>query len=113
MRKDLLHNRTLSSCVTSSNWLDETPQALLDYVHALIRLLELSQDSGASQDDAQVAELLRGVPILIGLLPASIRDPMGSGQSIAVATMIIGLIHQLDKAALEAAPTGLLSSQRS
>lgn len=68
----------------------------------MIRLPELSQDSGASQDDAQVAELeelLRGVPKLIGLLPAIIRDPIDSRQSIAVATMITGLTRQLDKVA--------------
>jgi hypothetical protein len=78
----------------------------------MTRLPELSQDSGASQDDAQVAEfeeLLRGVPKLIGLLPAIARDPMDARQSIAVATMITGLTRQLDKAA----PTSLVSRWRS
>jgi nuclear pore complex protein Nup98-Nup96 len=76
----------------------------------MTRLPELSQDSGASQDDAQVAEfeeLLRGVPKLIGLLPAIARDPMDARQSIAVATMITGLTRQLDKAA----PTSLKPKQ--
>jgi nuclear pore complex protein Nup98-Nup96 len=68
----------------------------------MIRLPELNQDSGDSQDDAQVAELeelLRGVPKLIGLLPAIIRDSIDARQSIAVATMITGLTRQLNKAA--------------
>lgn len=85
-------------------------KAFLEYAHAMTRLPELSQDSGASQDDAQVAEfeeLLRGVPKLIGLLPAIARDPMDARQSIAVATMITGLTRQLDKAA----PTSLKPKQ--
>ncbi|KAI9465711.1 nuclear protein 96-domain-containing protein [Lactarius psammicola] len=77
-------------------------KAFLDYAHAMTRLPELSQDSRASQDDAQIAELeelLRGVPKLIGLLPAIVRDPIDVRQSVAVATMITGLTRQLDKAA--------------
>lgn len=88
-----------------------TPQVFLEYAHAMTRLPELSQDSGASQDDAQVAELeelLRGVPKLIGLLPTIARDPMDARQSIAMATMITGLTRQLDKAA----PTSLVSRWR-
>lgn len=68
----------------------------------MIRLPELNQDSGDSQDDVQVAELeelVRGVPKLIGLLPAIIRDSTDARQSIAVATMITGLTRQLNKAA--------------
>ncbi len=77
------------------------PQAFLDYAHAMTRLPELSQDSGALQDDAQVAEreeLLRGVPKLIGLLPAIVRDQLDVRQSVAVAMMITGLTRQLDRA---------------
>lgn len=77
-------------------------KVFLDYAHAMTRLPELSQDSRASQDDVQVAELeelLRGVPKLIGLLPAIVRDPIDARQSVAVATMITGLTRQLDKAA--------------
>ncbi|KAH9006574.1 nuclear protein 96-domain-containing protein [Lactarius hatsudake] len=77
-------------------------KAFLDYAHAMIRLPELNQDSRASQDDAQAAELeelLRGVPKLIGLLPAIVRDPIDVRQSVAVAIMITGLTRQLDKAA--------------
>lgn len=68
----------------------------------MTRLSELNQDSRVPQDEAQVAELdelLRGVPKLIGLLPAIIRDPVDPRQSVAVATMITGLTRQLDKAA--------------
>jgi nuclear pore complex protein Nup98-Nup96 len=85
-------------------------KAFLEYAHAMTRLPELNQDSGALQDDAQVAELeelLRGVPKLIGLLPAIARDPMDARQSIAVATMITGLTRQLDKVA----PTSLKPKQ--
>ena len=68
----------------------------------MTRLPELSQDSRASNDEAQVAELeelLRGVPKLIGLLPAIVRDPIDARQNVAVATMITRLTRQLDKAA--------------
>ena len=67
----------------------------------MTRLPELNQDWRVPQDEAQVAELdelLRGVPKLIGLLPAIIRDPVDPRQSVAVATMITGLTRQLDKA---------------
>jgi nuclear pore complex protein Nup98-Nup96 len=78
----------------------------------MTRLPELSQDARSSQDEAQVAELedlLRGVPKLIGLLPAIVRDPIDARQNVAVATMITGLTRQLDKAA----PMALVSRWRS
>ena len=101
----------MTSCATVLTENKHPPQAFLEYAHAMTRLPELSQDSGASQDDAQVAELeelLRGIPKLIELLPAIARDPMDARQSIAVATMITGLTRQLDKAA----PTSLVSRWR-
>ncbi|KAI0249206.1 nuclear protein 96-domain-containing protein [Lactifluus subvellereus] len=76
-------------------------KAFLDYAHAMTRLPELVQNSGASRDGSQVAELeelARGIPKLIGLLPTIVRDPADARHSVAVATMITGLTRQLDKA---------------
>jgi hypothetical protein len=74
----------------------------------MTRLPELIQDSRtASRDDdddgsqAQVAELeelTRTIPKLIGLLPAMVRDQADVRQNVAVATMISGLTRQLDNA---------------
>ena len=67
----------------------------------MTRLPELIQDLRASQDSSQLTELeelARGIPKLIGVLPAMVRDPTDARQSVAVATMITGLTHQLDKA---------------
>jgi nuclear pore complex protein Nup98-Nup96 len=67
----------------------------------MTRLPELIQDLRESQDDSQIAELeelTRGIPKLIGLLPAMVRDPADARHSVAVATMITGLTLQLDRA---------------
>jgi len=67
----------------------------------MTRLPELIQDLRVSQDNSQLAELeelVRGIPKLIGVLPAMVRDPTDARQSVAVATMITGLTRQLDKA---------------
>ena len=67
----------------------------------MTRLPELIQDLRSSQDSSQVAELeelARGIPKLIGVLPAMVRDPRDARQSVAVATMITGLTLQLDRA---------------
>lgn len=67
----------------------------------MTRLPELIQDLRISQDNSQLAELeelARGIPKLIGVLPAMVRDPTDARQSVAVATMITGLTRQLDKA---------------
>jgi len=67
----------------------------------MTRLPELIQDLRASQDSSQLAELeelARGIPKLIGVLPAMVRDPTDARQSVAVATMITGLTIQLDRA---------------
>ena len=67
----------------------------------MMRLPELIQDLRVSQDESQAAELeelARGIPKLIGLLPAMVRDPADARQSVAVATMMTGLTRQLDKA---------------
>jgi nuclear pore complex protein Nup98-Nup96 len=77
----------------------------------MTRLPELIQDLRVSEDNSQVAELeelARGIPKLIGILPAIIRDPADSRQSVAVATMITGLTRQLDKAL----PQTLVSLER-
>jgi len=65
----------------------------------MTRLPELIQDLRASHDGPQVAELeelMRSVPKLIGLLPAMVRDPADARHSVAVATMISRLTGQLD-----------------
>jgi nuclear pore complex protein Nup98-Nup96 len=67
----------------------------------MTRLPELIQDLRASQDSSQVAELeelARGIPKLIGLLPGTVRDPADARQSVAVATMITGLTRQMNRA---------------
>jgi nuclear pore complex protein Nup98-Nup96 len=47
---------------------------------------------------AELEELARSIPKLIGLLPTIVRDPTDARHSVAVATMITGLTRQLDKA---------------
>ena len=67
----------------------------------MTRLPELIQDLRASQDGSQLSELeelARGIPKLIGVLPAMVRDPTDARQSVAVTTMINALTLQLDKA---------------
>jgi len=76
-------------------------KAFLDYAHSMTRLPELIQDLRVSQDSLQLAELeelARGIPKLIGVLPAMVRDPTDARQSVAVTTMITGLTLQLDRA---------------
>jgi nuclear pore complex protein Nup98-Nup96 len=78
------------------------PQVFLDYAHAMTRLPELIQDLRASQEDssqvAELEELTRTIPKLIGLLPAMVRDQADVRQNVAVATMISGLTRHLDNA---------------
>jgi nuclear pore complex protein Nup98-Nup96 len=67
----------------------------------MTRLPELIQDLRASQDGLQLSELeelARGIPKLIGVLPAMVRDPTDARQNVAVTTMINALTLQLDKA---------------
>jgi hypothetical protein len=67
----------------------------------MTRLPELIQDLRASQNTSHVAELdelTRTVPKLIGLLPALVRDQGDVRQNVAVANMISGLTRQLDYA---------------
>jgi len=74
-------------------------KAFLDYAYAMTRLPELIQDLRAPHDGPQVAELeelMRSIPKLIGLLPAMVRDPADARHSVAVATMINRLTRQLD-----------------
>jgi nuclear pore complex protein Nup98-Nup96 len=75
----------------------------LDYAHAMTRLPELIQDvQAASLQDgshlAELEELTRSVPRLIGQLPTIVRDPTDARHHVAVATMITGLTRQLDRA---------------
>jgi len=76
------------------------PQVFLDYAHAMTRLPELIQDLRASQEDgsqvAELEEMTRTIPKLIGLLPAMVRDQADARQNVAVATMISGLTRHLD-----------------
>jgi nuclear pore complex protein Nup98-Nup96 len=78
------------------------PQVFLDYAHAMTRLPELIQDLRASQEDssqvAELEELTRTIPKLMGLLPAMVRDQADVRQNVAVATMISGLTRHLDNA---------------
>ena len=66
----------------------------------MTRLPELIQDLRASQEDnsqvAELEELTRAIPKLIGLLPAMVRDQADVRQNVAVATMISGLTRHLD-----------------
>jgi nuclear pore complex protein Nup98-Nup96 len=67
----------------------------------MTRVPELIQDLRALRDASQVAELeelTRSIPKLIGILPALVRDQADVGQTVAVATMISGLTRQLDNA---------------
>jgi nuclear pore complex protein Nup98-Nup96 len=67
----------------------------------MTRLPELIQDLRASQNTSHVAELeelTRTIPKLIGLLPALVRDQVDVRQNVAVANMISGLTRQLDNA---------------
>ncbi len=68
----------------------------------MTRLPELIQDLRASQEDssqvAELEELTRTIPKLIGLLPAMVRDQVDVRQNVAVAAMISGLTRNLDNA---------------
>jgi nuclear pore complex protein Nup98-Nup96 len=69
----------------------------------MTRLPELIQDAHAAslQDGshrAELEELARSVPKLIGQLPTIVRDPTDARHHVAVATMITGLTRLLDKA---------------
>lgn len=69
----------------------------------MTRLPELIQDLRASQEEdssqvAELEELTRTIPKLIGLLPAMVRDQVDVRQNVAVATMISGLTRHLDNA---------------
>jgi nuclear pore complex protein Nup98-Nup96 len=67
----------------------------------MTRLPELVQDSETWQDGSHLAELeelARSIPKLIGQLPTIVRDPADARHNVAVATMITGLTRQLDKA---------------
>lgn len=68
----------------------------------MTRLPELIQDLRGSQEDnsqvAELEELTRTIPKLIGLLPAMVRDQADVRQNVAVATMISGLTRHLDNA---------------
>jgi hypothetical protein len=74
----------------------------------MTRVPELIQDLRALRDASQVAELeelTRSIPKLIGILPALVRDQADVGQTVAVATMISALTRQLD----DALPLALVS----
>jgi hypothetical protein len=69
----------------------------------MTRLPELIQDAQvASLQDgshrAELEELARSVPRLIGQLPTIVRDPTDERHHVAVATMITALTRQLDRA---------------
>ena len=68
----------------------------------MTRLPELIQDLRASREEnsqvAELEELTRTIPKLIGLLPAMVRDQADVRQNVAVATMIAALTHHLDNA---------------
>jgi nuclear pore complex protein Nup98-Nup96 len=63
-------------------------------------LREYLDDAGAVPDAAyaaEVEELTRGVPKMIGILPDILRDRSDIRHSAALAEMITGLTHKLDQ----------------
>ena len=78
-------------------------QLFLDYVHAMTRMPELRElldDVDTAPDAAAAAEvddLTRSVPRLIGALPAVLRDRADMRHGAALAEMVAGLTHRLDQ----------------
>ncbi|KZV72700.1 hypothetical protein PENSPDRAFT_575693 [Peniophora sp. CONT] len=77
-------------------------KAYLDYVDILTKLPELRQqvlDPNAVADAAQAAEmedLVRSIPRLIGILPDVLRDREDPRHNVALAEMVDSLTHELD-----------------
>lgn len=74
----------------------------MDYVHIMIRLLELTEEQvdDTIPDAAQsteIDELARRVLKLIGILPDVLRNTWDPRHPAALSVMISGLVAQVDK----------------
>lgn len=78
-------------------------QAFLDYAHAMVRLPQLRARLEQADSDerdglfAELEELTRSVPKLIGVLADTLRDRSDARHNAAVAEMIEGLSMRLDQ----------------
>jgi nuclear pore complex protein Nup98-Nup96 len=78
-------------------------QAFLDYAHIMTRVPDLhdrmqEEDAVPDASDAmELAELVRHIPKLIGILPDILHDRSDPRHKASPAVMISGLIHYLDR----------------
>lgn len=73
---------------------------MLDYGHIIVRLPEIAQELEEQDDlelEAELDELIRSVPRLIGILPDVLRDRSDVRHNAAVSEMVAGLVKSVDK----------------